>query len=526
MKGRIPKSRRNKRIVAINDTRIEQYGILSANDIRHNAKAIDTMKKWLNCKTNDKHGLLIYGPSGCGKTCVSKVICESEGYDVKYFNGALYGKSSNSKDVISIEDFIREASRCSNVLSLMKEDKSKPRVTIIDQIDQYLSGSGSKTKLVALKKMLSTTRNRVILITANVNASKIRTIAKLCTKLRFSAPTKREIALIIGDFCDKTGLKLSMVAKVYIENKIDQDVRQLLIILYELYKLYYKTTTVDLVQLERYLNAHKDVGGDVDVFKLTERIMFARELSIEDKLQLYDKFPYKLPMFMQENVLRFTIDWQKIMAATERFSDADLIAGSIYDRMDSEMYVARYIYGIIAVIPSFMKRTDTQYRQLMTKQIKSIETTVPLQSPIEGTSTSFILQRKGTEKVNTSSVFGSINTQRANHDTLIAIRSSSMNRFSDIDTFSYGGQIIRKRIETDQISEVVRLARDYGFQYNRKYNTKKISELLYDIATKLYFSKDKKIAKPRKAEIDKMIAEFERQELECVMNQFRNLNVV
>lgn len=523
MKGRIPKTRRNKRIRAINDTRIEQYGIRSVDDICHNTKAISAMRKWLTTSTGNKHGLFIQGPSGCGKTTVTKIICESEGYDVKYFNGALYGKSSKCKDVISIEDFVREASRCNNVLlSMMQPDKTKPRITIIDQIDQYLAGSGSKVKLTSLKNMLTSTRNRVILIAADIN-SKVKIIAKQCTTIRFNRPTTRELGVIIDRFCDRTGMKLTIVSKIYIQNKIDQDIRQLLIVLYELYKLYYNTTTINLDQLQCYLSSNniKDLG-DSDIFKFTEKIMFANDLSISDKLCIYDKFPYKLPIFMQENVLRSTNDWQKIMVATEQFSDADLISSAIFDRMDSEMYVARYIYGIIAIIPPYLKRNDQQYQTYMKQQWNSIDSIINI-AAIEGESASFTLSHPNNRTIMTSGLFGSSNTQRANHDSLIAIRTSSCNRFADIDTFSYGGHIIRHRIETNQLSEVVRLAREYGFHNNRKYDTKKIAELMYDIATKLYFSKINKTKPPKKIEINKLVTEFERQDQEHMMERFNNL---
>lgn len=500
IRGRISKANRNRRLRIINNTNIDQFGVHRVEQMKHNRKARETILKWLTAhetkkrtatakgkkkknNNNNKTSLLISGPSGCGKTSCTRLLCESRNFEVIYFNGALYEKTNKNSDY-SIEDIISDATRGQSVVDLMRYAKPKKRVIIVDQVDQYLTGSGSRSRQDMLIKLMKDPNKRIILITTNLKGTKMKSIEKYCERVYFNAPSDYELYDIIREFCEQTGMKLTELARKYIVMKIDHDIKQLLIMLYELYKTHINTSEIDYRQVIQYvIDTNKDIAEST-IFDSVQKILYVDTLSLKDKLDIYDQFPLQLPMMLQENFLRCSNNMTNVIYASDRFSDADLFHETLYDRMEGEIYIDRYVYGIMSVNLPF----TADHRS---------------------------------NRIQMSKLFGLINKQRAVKSRLASIRCSTTNNFSDIDMFVYGGRILEHHIDNEDWPFIVNLANTYGF---KRVDKSDIALSMFEIA-KRFYRPNSKYTKPKSDELEPLITEFKAEEQHKLSEQIKQLKL-
>lgn len=450
IKGRIPRRRRRqnqKSFFEMADT----FGLTNIKNCYHNSVAIQRIREWINGKP--RKSLLVLGPSGCGKTSCVQLVGESENCEVVYINGALF-QHHDGENPQSIENKIQESVSGYSILTQMRGEPPKRKLIVVDQIDQYVSGSGSARRIDGLMTVLR--QYLIILIATNTVHKKMQTILNYCTELRFKKPTDIEMNRILEDVCERNKLKLSIVAKNVIIHKSSGDINQLLLILSELHQTYIGASQkqqITLSQVMSFINSHsaKDPNDD-NIFSCTERLLNCKTLTMLQKYQIYDMHAGKLPLMLHENIPYYMEEnTDKMACVSHWFSDAALFEGFLREdpeRMDKDLYIDHDLFATYSCLGPL---------------------NVGLGRP------------KRRRKLQFSKMYGSKNTRRSKKRKLAHIRSVTLGRLTSI---SYPGMILQRKLEANDWEGMASFAKNYGF-LSRGEDPKSIAEMLFEIAQRL-----------------------------------------
>ena len=499
IKGRRRRRRRCK-MVPISPTDLDEYGLKSLEFCRHNANSIERVRKWI--RGQPRKSLLVTGPPGCGKTRCIRLIIEAENCEMVYYNGALYQvfKAKKSKKTPSeshgrdnddprrIENSMFEASRNRNVLALLRgETEPQRRIIVLDQVDQFVSGSGCTKRLETLVNLLKT--HQIIMIANSTIHKKMRTIQNYCTETAFKKPNDVAMGKILEDICDRFELKLSIVAKNLLVTKANGDINQLLLLLYGLRTSTPERKQITLNQVMTYLNTQSEKYMDDDnVFSCTERLLVGKTLSMERKLQLFDMHTSQIPLMLQTNMPYGSYlgdDFDKINKALEWFCQGDLFESSLEpERMDKELYIDRDLYAMYSTIGP----------------LSLIEKTNPNS------------KRPRRRKLEFSKLYGCENTRRSKQRKLNHIRSLAsieMGELGSIHSVSYMGMILANKLEAKAYDDVAALAKVYGFRSHGE-DPKAVAETLFEIAYR-FFRTNSTWKKPTVREMKPLIQALDRK---------------
>ena len=170
----------------------------------------DTLKSKIEIylKSGDVPHLLLYGKAGTGKTTLAKIVTNNIDCDYLYIN------ASDENNVETVRTKIRDFASSVGF--------RKYKVIILDEAD-YLTPNAQ----AALRNLMETfSKSTRFILTCNYVEKIIDPIQSRCQVFGITPPSRKEVAVRLGNICSNEGVKLDMDALVHIVNSTYPDIRR------------------------------------------------------------------------------------------------------------------------------------------------------------------------------------------------------------------------------------------------------------------------------------------------------------
>ncbi|KAJ3126974.1 hypothetical protein HK098_006941 [Nowakowskiella sp. JEL0407] len=293
-----------------------KYAPQSYQDLIGNKTNVDKLSKWLkDWKKNLSAGfpkgdissyrsVLMSGPPGIGKTTTAHLVAKMEGYDVKEYN------ASDVRSRKMVEQFLGEAIDGHVMTEFFKSDKNqsfspslKPSLIIMDEIDGMSAGDrGGTTELI---KLIKKTKVPMICICNDRMSPKVKSLANHCLELRFMKPSAAVAETRLKWIAKQEGLEIKPEVVGQLLEMTGGDIRQILNLL-STYRISQQSLSFDqAVGLSKTGEKNVTLG----LWTLAERLLDGRSyrnMSFNEKMELYFLDYDMLPLMVQENYLRNT----------------------------------------------------------------------------------------------------------------------------------------------------------------------------------------------------------------------------
>ncbi len=170
----------------------------------------DTLKSKIEIylKNGDVPHLLLYGKAGTGKTTLAKIVTNNIDCDYMYIN------ASDENNVDTVRTKIRDFASSVGF--------RKYKVIILDEAD-YLTPNAQ----AALRNLMETfSKSTRFILTCNYVEKIIDPIQSRCQVFGITPPSRKEVAVRLGNICTDEGIELDMDALVQIVNSSYPDIRR------------------------------------------------------------------------------------------------------------------------------------------------------------------------------------------------------------------------------------------------------------------------------------------------------------
>ncbi len=170
----------------------------------------DTLKSKIEIylKNGDVPHLLLYGKAGTGKTTLAKIVTNNIDCDYLYIN------ASDENNVETVRTKIRDFASSIGF--------RKYKVIIIDEAD-YLTPNAQ----AALRNLMETfSKSTRFILTCNYVEKIIDPIQSRCQVFGITPPSRKEVAVRLGNICNKENIELNTDALVQIVNSTYPDIRR------------------------------------------------------------------------------------------------------------------------------------------------------------------------------------------------------------------------------------------------------------------------------------------------------------
>ena len=170
----------------------------------------DTLKSKIEIylKNGDVPHLLLYGKAGTGKTTLAKIVTNNIDCDYMYIN------ASDENNVDTVRTKIRDFASSVGF--------RKYKVIILDEAD-YLTPNAQ----AALRNLMETfSKSTRFILTCNYVEKIIDPIQSRCQVFGITPPSRKEVAVRLGNICTGEGIELDMDALVQIVNSSYPDIRR------------------------------------------------------------------------------------------------------------------------------------------------------------------------------------------------------------------------------------------------------------------------------------------------------------
>ena len=160
---------------------VDLYRPKSLTDVIGNTQTVSDVATWLKKWTvGHTQGCLVTGPPGIGKTTAVHLLVAAAGYEIVELN------ASNERSATAVRRWFDDAARSRAV-------GSHKRALIMDEVDGMSSGDrGGVSELAKIIK--AGTAFPIVCIANDRSSPKIRPLAACCVDVRFTRPTKTQIA--------------------------------------------------------------------------------------------------------------------------------------------------------------------------------------------------------------------------------------------------------------------------------------------------------------------------------------------
>jgi replication factor C subunit 1 len=163
-----------------NELWVDLYRPSSLAEVIGNTQQIADIASWLKKWTvGHTQGCLVTGPPGIGKTTAVHLLVAAAGYEIVELN------ASNERSASAVRRWFEDAARSRTV--------GKRRALVMDEVDGM--SSGDRGGIGELAKIIKAGTGFPVVCIANDRSSpKIRPLAACCMDIRFTRPTKTQIA--------------------------------------------------------------------------------------------------------------------------------------------------------------------------------------------------------------------------------------------------------------------------------------------------------------------------------------------
>jgi hypothetical protein len=265
---------------------LEKYKPTKFSEIIGNKTSIQTLGRWLLTWPSVSNCVLVSGSCGVGKTLSIELLTKQPEYNVMEVN------SDDERN----EGFIQ--SRVYTFVKTKKNIWGKSNILIVNDVDV----SNDNGFLGALSKCVKETKIPIILTCNDRYEPKIKTLATLCTDIKFFKPTSQEICRYITEIVKKE-LNLSRLTNYHTQliqtatETADGDVRNA--ILNTEFAIICDPSPVKKGTPIKKLDNKKDKNKP-NLFELTTNLM-SQMTDFVDKIELFNMEKDLLPLMVYEN---------------------------------------------------------------------------------------------------------------------------------------------------------------------------------------------------------------------------------
>jgi len=266
----------------------------SLNGYRINKKAIEEIRGNIHNKP-----ILVYGQIGTGKTTIIE----------------LTAREQNLELVEITNDNIINAVTASQSASITGKKK------LI-----YINNPENIKKIKEIGKLLSKTRNPLILETSNPTSRRLSTIKKKCKQINIRKPTSSSVTKILEQICEREDVKADKKLLMKIADNSVGDIRSALIDLETIAKERTEIKEEDLSILEPRDRTE-------DIYKVLSKILVKKDFNqaVKSTWNL-DLQPRDTIMWIDENIPRIYSELEDLYRAFQYLARADRYMGRIYER--------------------------------------------------------------------------------------------------------------------------------------------------------------------------------------------------
>lgn len=285
---------------------VEKYKPVAFSDLSINTCKITIIKNWLeqwnSPSTYPSANMIISGPHGIGKKTAINIICNELQYEIKMLT------NHDSKNKHTITEIIDSCNANINVYYKLNNNPSQPPnkfVLIIDNIDN-ISLSNEKESILDICKRNHDLRIIPIIFIANDQYNKlVSEMKKRCINIILHIPTHSDLLLLVKQI--STSENIIFENDLIIDSIIkysQYDIKQLIIILQDIYYTFIKTNSNSVViSIQSFnnfiLNSHKK---DIDSgLYASAKIILNNYTSIISHNTLYEINKVLLPLMIHQN---------------------------------------------------------------------------------------------------------------------------------------------------------------------------------------------------------------------------------
>lgn len=385
---------------------------------------------------NDFTNVLITGPRGVGKSCTVDTVIKSLGMvpielDINNIDKNLFSSKASATNYNLMKNLCDKKSVKSQLLG----QTSNGNVIVVDNIDT-ISSTNNKAVVTQIQKINNLHKIiPIILISSNQHNKFISDLKKVSYNMPFYAPKKWELQELILKICTGEKIGINKSDKFIIDLIIScsqNDIRRLIIILYEISQLY-GTTPITKKMIINLTNIMQNKDMYLDLYTASNKLMCSYK-NIDECLKLFESDKVTMPLMIHENYHRVLSkschDKNKKLAIIDEI--VDLISmGDVIDNMtySGQSWDLQEIYGhYTCTIPSYLISSNCDPCDY-----------IKLEYPDDFNKTSI-------KKINRKNI---INTT-TNFMTM------------DITDYVYLGKIVNHYIDNDDVNKCVKIMKDYN----------------------------------------------------------------
>tara|TARA_B110000977_G_scaffold199948_1_gene288837 strand:- start:1055 stop:2170 length:1116 start_codon:yes stop_codon:yes gene_type:complete len=340
----------------------DKYTPKKLEDLMICNKNLQKIDEWIK-QINDKKGiklLLIQGPSGSGKSILAKLILKHYKFDPIIYD-------CNTQINIKIDDLFKLSLTYKNVEEMFNVKKKKG--IILDNIKIDYSSKSSSNEIKTLIKILKANRkgknkinSPIICIENNFKTKTIKTLKKYSTLLNISTPSNYKLECIANKIFKKQKIKIDIDVKLLLLNYIDNDIRQLLNVLY-----YISTDNkLTITSFDEIKKAIKNKDPKYQLYTAADKFM-NNNLTYSGSDVIYNTIQMILPLLVFDNFYKKTTD--DTISILTNISNIDIVQNKI---IKTQSYNLSYInqnsiYDINGLINKKQKRIEVTSSTLLNK---------------------------------------------------------------------------------------------------------------------------------------------------------------
>jgi DNA polymerase III delta prime subunit len=320
---------------------------------------ISTINKWI--KESPKKALFIYGPSGVGKTEIVSFLLNKNNCNKIEINTGLIKNS-----IKSIKDYTKKISETNDISNYFCKQPKKT-IIVIDELENLMTEKGILTEILLLLSSNFIERTPIIIISNTID-KKVSEILKKCLSVEIESPSNNDIKKLLFNIIFKKNMDIDDDAVNLIIDKVNNDFRRLINIMYELY-LKFGENTIKKIKIISLLNTIGDKNIDMNLSQITNKII-TKKINVNKILKLYDTDKLLISLMIHENYIKqltsisddFNTMLNNISEISYNISLSEMYEKMVYNHHTWELYNCSGIHS--CVLPNYILNKEGNNKQV------------------------------------------------------------------------------------------------------------------------------------------------------------------